>query len=140
MTYSIPRLAVAAASGTVMLCSAQAALAAPQSGGSYNLRATVPVACWVQPASTVVAETNAAGSVTEACNNPGGFTVSAFYRPLGLTEKAQIIYDGSRVELPKSGQQLLRWSNMATIRTINYRFEQVELDTPLVLSLTIQPI
>lgn len=140
MTYSIPRLAITAASGTVMLFSAQAALAENRAGGSYNLRATVPVACWVQPASPVIAEANSAGRVVEACNSPGGFTILAFYRPLARTENAQLIYDGNRLDLSSSGQQFLRSSNMATIRTIDYRFEGVELEAPLVLSLTIQPI
>lgn len=140
MTYRIPHLAFAAASGLVMLISAPAAMAQGRSGGTYNLRATVPVACWVQPASQVIAATDAGGSVIEACNSPGGFTVSAFYRPLALNEKAHMIYDGSRLDLAKSGQQLLRMSSMATIRTIDYRFEEVDLETPLVLSLTIQPI
>jgi hypothetical protein len=42
--------------------------------------------------------------------------------------------------LASGGQQILRRSNMATIRTVAYRFDDVQLDAPLVLALTIQPI
>jgi len=34
----------------------------------------------------------------------------------------------------------LRRSSMATIRTVDYRFDDVQLDEPLILALTIQPI
>ncbi len=119
--------------------------AAAQSGdgpasGSYRLRATVPVACWVEPAGTVLASAGQSGSVVEACNSPGGFTVSASYRPLETAETARLLYGGQMIDLSSSGQQLLRRSNMATIRTVDYRFDEVQLSAPLVLTLTIQPI
>jgi hypothetical protein len=118
----------------------QVASAGPTAGHSYRLRATVPVACWVRPAGSVIAETGRSGSVVEACNSPGGFTVSAQYRPLSAGENAKIIYGDRALNLAKSGMQELRRSNMATIRTVDYRFDEVELEQPLILALTIQPI
>lgn len=134
-------LSVLAAIGVLgVLAAPQTAAAGPNASGTYRLRATVPVACWVRPAGTVLAETGRSGSVIEACNSPGGFTVSANYRPLTATETARLIYGDRSLDLAKSGQQVLRQSSMATIRTVDYRFDNVELDAPLVLALTIQPI
>ncbi|MGH7020054.1 MAG: hypothetical protein ACREEY_09245 [Brevundimonas sp.] len=134
------RTFLAAAACLAAILAPQAATAGPTGGQSYQLRATVPVACWVRPASTVMAEAGKMGSVVEACNSPGGFTVSAQYRPLSATENAKMIYGDRSFNLAKSGMQELRRSNMATIRTIDYRFDEVTLDEPLILSLTIQPI
>lgn len=134
------RTFLAIAAGLTALLAPQVAAAGPTGGQSYQLRATVPVACWVRPTGTVLAVTGRMGSVVEACNSPGGFTVSAQYRPLSGTEKAKIIYGDRSMSLAKSGLLELRRSNMATIRTVDYRFEEVELEQPLILALTIQPI
>lgn len=131
-------LAVALALAAVGVSAGQAS--AQSKSGVYQLRATVPVACWVRPAGTVFAGPGLGGSVVEACNSPGGFTVSASYRSLGGAEKAKLRYADRLIDLSKSGQQELRRSSMATIRTVSYQFDEVELDEPLVLSLTIQPI
>jgi len=111
-----------------------------QAGGTFQVRARVPVACWVRPDAAVIVENGGSGGVTEACNNPGGFTVTANYRPLKATEKAEMVYDNRPIDLSKSGAQILRQSSMATIKRVNYHFSAVEVDEPLVLSLTIQPI
>lgn len=134
-------LALSLSLGLAALASASGASAAgSQAGGTYRLHATVPVACWVRPTGTVLASAGLRGAVVEACNSPGGFTVSASYRPLKSTENASLSYGDRLINLAKSGQQVLRRSNMATIRTVDYRFEEVELDEPLILSLVIQPI
>lgn len=137
---SAKRRTFLAAACLAAILAPQAAMAGPTGGQSYQLRATVPVACWVRPASTVLAEAGKMGSVVEACNSPGGFTVSAQYRPLSDTETAKMVYGNRSFNLAKSGTQELRRSNMATIRTVDYRFDEVELNEPLILSLTIQPI
>ena len=111
-----------------------------QAGGTYRLTARVPVACWVRPTGALLASPGVGGSVMEACNAPGGFTVSATYRSLGDSEKASLRYAGRTIDLSRDGEQVLRRSNMATIRSVDYQFEDVELSAPLVLSLTIQPI
>ena len=80
------------------------------------------------------------GSVVEACNSPGGFTVSAQYRPLTITERARIVYGERSLDLSRTGIQELRRSSMATIRSVDYRFDEVALEEPLILALTIQPI
>lgn len=134
------RTLLAIAAGLTAVLAPQVASAGPTAGHSYRLRATVPVACWVRPAGSVIAETGQSGSVVEACNSPGGFTVSAQYRPLAASEKAKIVYGNRTLNLAKSGMQELRRSNMATIRTVDYRFDEVELQQPLILALTIQPI
>lgn len=133
-------LLAAVAIAVTAFASPQIASAGPKAGGSYQLRAVVPVACWVRPDATVVAETGRTGSVIEACNSPGGFTVSAAYRPLKQTEKARMTYGERSLNLTKSGNLELRRSNMAAIRTIAYRFDDVQLEEPLILALTIQPI
>jgi hypothetical protein len=134
------RMFLALAACAAAILAPQVAAAGPTAGHSYRLRATVPVACWVRPTGTVMAENGRAGSVVEACNSPGGFTVSAQYRPLAASEKAKIIYGDRSLNLAKSGMLELRRSNMATIRTVDYRFDEVELEQPLILALTIQPI
>ena len=134
------RTYLALAAGLTALLAPQIAAAGPTAGHSYRLRATVPVACWVRPTGTVMAEAGRMGSVVEACNSPGGFTVSAQYRTLAATEKARIVYGDRGVSLSKTGMQELRRSSIATIRTVEYRFDEVELDQPLILALTIQPI
>ena len=134
------RTLLAIAAGLTAMLAPQVASAGPTAGYSYRLKATVPVSCWVRPSSTVMAETGRTGSVVEACNSPGGFTVSAQYRPLGTSEKARIIYGDRALDLAKTGMLELRRSSMATIRTVDYRFDEVEQDEPLILALTIQPI
>lgn len=134
------RLTSAAAALAASLAFAQAAQAGPTGSHTFRVTATVPVACWVRPANPVLAEAGRSGQVVEACNSPGGFTVSAQYRPLMATEKARLIYGDRALELSKSGDQMLRRSSMATIRTVDYRFDEVELEQPLILALTIQPI
>lgn len=143
MTKLMPakrRTLLAIAAGLTVVTAPQVASAGPRAGGSYQLRATVPVACWVRPNTALMAETGRTGSVIEACNSPGGFTVSAQYRPLAENEKARIIYGDRSLDLAKTGILELRRSNMATIRTVDYRFDHVQLDEPLILALTIQPI
>lgn len=134
------RTFLAIAAGLAAMLAPQVAAAGPTAGQSYRLRATVPVACWVRPDKTVMAEAGGMGSVVEACNSPGGFTVSAQYRPLSATEKVRITYGDHPLELARNGMLELRRSNLATIRTVNYRFDDVELEQPLILALTIQPI
>ena len=134
------RTFLAIAAGLTAILAPQMASAGPTAGYSYRLKATVPVSCWVRPSGTVMAEMGRTGSVIEACNSPGGFTVSAQYRPLVGTEKAKIIYGDRSLSLAKEGMLELRRSNMATIRTVDYRFDEVELNEPLILALTIQPI
>ena len=60
----------------------------------------------VKAASEVYAPVS--GEVVEACNSPGGFTVSAQYRPLSPTEKATMFYGDRILDLDKSGGQVLR--------------------------------
>lgn len=131
----IALIVAAAVSGLASTASAQSSV-----GGTYRLHAVVPVACWVRPQGALLAQTGGAGSVVEACNAPGGFTVSASYRPLTSHESARLVYGDNMLNLASGGQQILRRSNMATIRTVAYRFDDVQLDAPLVLALTIQPI
>lgn len=140
LTSAKRRTFLAIAASLTAILAPQAASAGPTAGYSYRLKATVPVSCWVRPSGTVMAENGRTGSVVEACNSPGGFTVSAQYRPLLGAEKATFIYGDRSLELAKTGMLELRRSSMATIRTVDYRFDQVELNEPLILALTIQPI
>lgn len=140
MTKGLLRALATATFGLGLIAAAAPALAGPTASGTYRLRAIVPVACWVKPTSPVLAATGRSGEVVEACNSPGGFTVSAQYRPLSQTEKAIMFYGDRTFDLDKSGGQILRRSSIATIRSVSYRFDEVELEQPLILALTIQPI
>lgn len=111
-----------------------------QAGATYRVTARVPLACWVRLENPLIAQEGASGAVTEACNNPGGFMVMAAYRPLKAQESARMIYDDQTLDLAKSGTQLLRRSSIATIKRVAYRIASAQLDEPLTLSLTIQPI
>ena len=117
-------------------------MAHAMNNGSQTFRVTarVPVSCWVKPDRDIVAGEGVTGSVIEACNNPGGYTVTANYRQLGSGEQAQMIYNNRPINLSPSGGQLLRRSNMATIKSVNYRFQNVSIDSPLTVFLTIQPL
>ena len=140
MTYKIQNAyVVTAALFSAMLFSAQPAYAGPKSG-SFRLRATVPLSCWVRSETVMQAVTGAEGSVTEACNNPGGFTVTADYRPLRSDESASLTYGDSVLNLSDLSGKIVSQSNMATIRKVRYRFDAVKVETPLIVVLTIRPI
>ena len=130
---------VTAALFSAMTLMAQPAYAGPQSG-SFRLRATVPLSCWVRSDTVMQAVTGAEGSVTEACNNPGGFTVTADYRSLRSDESASLTYGDSVLNLSDLSGKIVSQSNMATIRKVRYRFDAVKVETPLVVVLTIRPI
>lgn len=131
-------LAAAALAGSLML--APQAQAMDASSQTFTIRARVPVSCWVRPDREIQAGEGITGNVVEACNNPGGYTVTANYRPLSQGERAQMIYDNRPIQLSRNGGQILRRSNIATIKTVNYRFQNVALEQPLTVFLTIQPI
>lgn len=107
---------------------------------TFRVNAHVPVSCWVKPDRDIVAGEGRTGQVIEACNNPGGYTVTAHYRPLADGERAQMVYNERAIDLSADGDQLLRRSSMATIKTVNYRFRDVALSQPLTVFLTIQPL
>lgn len=135
-------MVVAVAAGVALSAGASAASAAGTASGTYRLSLRVPVACWVQPENggMLQAASNQAGRVQEACNNPGGFRIFAHYRQLSANESARLTYAGRTMDLPRLGEQMLRQSSMAQIRTVDYRFDEVSLNQPLVLALTIEPI
>lgn len=132
-----PALATLAVAG--ILGMANTAVAA-EASATYRLRARVAVACWVSSTQPIRADAGQSGEVLEACNNPGGFVVSASYRPLAETEKVKVFYGDHVLNLNKEGQHTLRRSNMATIRKVQYRFDEVALNLPLTLDLVIQPL
>ena len=131
-------MATAAVAGS--LAFAPAAEAKNTAGNTFRIRASVPVACWVRPDRNVEAAEGFTGSVVEACNSRGGYVVNANYRPLQAGETASMVYGERTFNLSASGGQELRRSNMATIRNVSYRFQNVSVDTPLTLTLTIQPL
>ncbi|RZJ01356.1 MAG: hypothetical protein EON90_03500 [Brevundimonas sp.] len=121
------------------LLSVPAAAHAGDKSATFTVRASVPVACWVRFNEPLVAQTGSAGDVVEACNSPGGFVVSASYRPLKASESASFIYGGKSIMLNGSGSNELRQSVFATIRSVEYRFDEVTVDEPLALTLVIAP-
>lgn len=131
-------LAAAILAGSALI--APMAVAKNTAGQTFRIRAHVPVACWVRPDRNVEAVDGFTGSVVEACNSRGGYVVNAQYRPLLAGESASMVYGERTLNLSASGGQELRRSNMATIRNVSYRFQNVSVDTPLTLSLTIQPL
>ena len=123
------------------LMAAPAVVQAKDTGSqTFQVRAYVPVSCWVRPDREIVAGEGVRGNVIEACNNPGGYTVTANYRQLSANEQAQMVYNNRPVQLSRKGDQILRRSNVATIKSVNYRFQNVSLEQPLTVFLTIQPI
>jgi hypothetical protein len=128
------RLGLAAA----MLCSSAAPALAASTGIEIGL--TVPQACFVQtPAGITVNDGGlTSGTAWEACNS-GGYIVTANYRELGQGEGAVLIYNGMAIDLPASGQVVVRVSDIATIKQIGYQLQSSHLDTPLQVSLNVQP-
>ncbi|KTE17354.1 hypothetical protein [Sphingopyxis sp. H115] len=123
-----------------LLASTPAAAASQQAMGTFQVTATVPMACWVDHSIYADALGNSPGLVTEGCNNASGYMVSAQYRPLAQTERARLLYGDSTVELSALGIQEVHREYGPRIQQIAYRFDEVSLETPLTLSLTIQPI
>lgn len=115
-------------------------LAGQQATGTFQVTATVPMACWVDHSIQADALGNAPGLVTEGCNNASGYMVSAQYRPLAATESARLVYGTNMVTLSSLGGQEVHREYGPRIQQIAYRFDQVSLNAPLTLSLTIQPI
>lgn len=105
----------------------------------WRVRASVPIACWVRPSAPLAAGLAAQGEVVEACNAPGGFTVSATYRALTAGEHAHVRYGDDLIALSAQGAQILRQSHSASVRSVAYRFESVGLNAPLTLTVNIQP-
>ncbi len=122
------------------LLSPMSVAARPQTTGTFQIRASVPMACWVDHSVAVDALGMGQGQVTEGCNNASGYIVSAMYRPLGDSESARLVYGDSMVDLSAMGLQEVHREHGPRIQQIAYRFDDVALDAPLTLSLTIQPI
>lgn len=116
------------------------AFANQQATGTFQIIANVPMACWVNHSVQADALGTTPGLVTEGCNNASGYMVSAFYRPLAQSETARLIYGDTLVNLSAAGTQEVHREYGPRIQRISYRFDQVALETPLTLSLTIQPI
>lgn len=116
------------------------AVASQQAMGTFEVTATVPMACWVDHSIQADALGHSPGLVTEGCNNASGYMVSAQYRPLTQTESARLVYGNNTVDLSALGGQEVHREYGPRIQQIAYRFDQVTLEAPLTLSLTIQPI
>lgn len=123
-----------------VLLASTPAVAGQQATGTFQVTATVPMACWVDHSIQADALGHSPGLVTEGCNNASGYMVSAQYRPLTQTESARLFYGDNMVNLSALGGQEVHREYGPRIQQIAYRFDQVSLDTPLTLSLTIQPI
>lgn len=126
-------------------CAAAALVSAPamagsQAAGTFQISATVPMACWVDHAVEADAMSPADGRVTEACNSASGYVVSAMYRPLDPSEHARLIYGDRMFDLSSAGEQEVHRAHGPRIQQVVYRFDEVRLEAPLTLSLTIQPI
>jgi hypothetical protein len=107
---------------------------------SFVVTLRVRAECFVQTNGAIMVANGGAssGSVVEACNVPGGYTVTANYRSLANDESAVLEYNGQVIQLPASGQAVLRTSDMATIKSIAYQLTSTHLDSPLAISLSIQ--
>ncbi len=135
------RRAVLFVSAMLTLAAPAAALAQGSARGTVRLQATVPASCWVRPDGAVRADALGAASlrVTEACNS-GGFRVMAYYRPLAADERASLRYGEALISLPRHGEALLRQSMRAEKREREFRFEETQLNEPLVIALAIAPM
>lgn len=117
-----------------------APVSAQEASGSFRVSAQVPVACWVDHSVRADAVAGTLGSVTEGCNSASGYVVSAAYRPLTNSERAQLVYGGQSFTLSDTGLHEVRREHGPRIQQIDYRFDNVALDAPLTLSLMIQPL
>lgn len=138
MTFS--KNVVTTLAGTAALLVASPAIASPQATGTFRVTANVPMACWIDHSMHADALGNVPGLVTEGCNNATGYSVSAQYRPLGVTERARLVYGANMVDLSAVGANEIHREYGPRIQQITYRFDDVILAAPLTLSLTIQPI
>lgn len=117
------------------------AAAAQQGSGSFQVSATVPMACWVnQTAQSDDGPSGIGGLATEGCNSASGYVVSAVYRPLFQSESARFVYGNSAFDLSSLGTQEVHREYGPGIRQISYHVDAMVLEAPLALSLTIQPI
>jgi hypothetical protein len=126
--------------GVALLSSA--AVPAEAASASFVVSLSVPAACFIQAPGTIAVSDGAtsSGDVTEACNVPGGYTVTASYRSLAADEGAVMLYDGQTISLPSDGQVIVRTSSVATVRQIAYQLTSTHLDSPLAVSLSITPV
>ena len=124
---------------STLVASAGAAQAAGSSTGTFRISATVAPSCSINSGGPVNIVEGESRSVVEACNIAGGFTVSANYRQLENQERVSLWYGPDAFALNASGMHILRQSTMATIRDMVLRFDDVQLNAPVVLTLTIAP-
>ena len=107
-------------------CAAAALVSAPAMAGSqatetFQISATVPMACWVDHASPADARGQSEGHVTEACNSASGYVVSASYRPLDQSESARLIYGARMFDLSSLGEQEVHREYGPRIQQLVYR-------------------
>ena len=107
--------------------------------GTFRISAMVAPSCSIDSGGPVNIVEGESRSVVEACNIAGGFTVSANYRQLGSQEKVSLWYGNEAFALSASGMHMLGQSPVATIRDMMLRFDDVQLDAPVVMTLTIAP-
>lgn len=126
--------------GLTALAAPQAAQASGSTGnGSFRITAMVAPSCSIDSGGPVNIVEGERRSVVEACNIAGGYTVSANYRQLDSQEKVSLWYGHDAFALNASGMHVLGQSSMATIRDMVLRFDDVQLNAPVVLTLTIAP-
>lgn len=119
--------------------SASASTGSGSGTGTFRITAMVAPSCSINSGGPVNIVEGESRSVTEACNISGGFTVSANYRQLGSSEKVSLWYGNEAFALNASGMHILGQSPVATIRNMMLRFNDVQLDAPVVMTLTIAP-
>lgn len=132
-------VALALVMSTLAAGSAAASTGASTGTGTFRITAMVAPSCSISSGGPVNIVQGESRSVTEACNISGGFTVSANYRQLGSQEKVSLWYGNEAFALSASGMHTLGQSPVATIRNMMLRFEDVQLDAPVVMTLTIAP-
>lgn len=128
-----------AAGVTAMLVPCAVQAAASSGTGTFRISATVAPSCSINSGGPVNIVEGESRSVVEACNIAGGFTVSANYRQLESQERVSLWYGPNAFALSASGMHTLGQSPMATIRDMVLRFDDVQLNAPVVLTLTIAP-
>lgn len=135
------RLGRLARLGLALTALAVSASPAAAASASFTVTLRVPAACFVQAPQGLVVSSggSTSGTVVEACNVPGGYTVTASYRPLAADEGATLQYDGAQISLPASGEVVVHVSDVATIKQVAYALQSAHLDAPLAISLNIQP-
>ena len=125
-----------------LVCASIVAFAAPAHANSFGVSLHIPAYCELEapPLAMSPGDSIVQGTVLESCNSTSGFEVSASYRPLDTNERAQIIYERRSTWLSREGVSAIAVRHGAKFGYRSVALQQMSLNKPLVVTLSITPI